>query len=112
VVPPTQAWIYTDASTAGAAPSVQNFTFNTPVGVSEGQQCGRVVFSQFHVASDSIEAALLRSDYPVRLARLAAPTFPSQCNDTPMTPQEKALEFMLFDASSCIETADRQEPIP
>ncbi len=111
VVPPTQAWIYTDSSTAGAAPSIQNFTFNTPVGVADGQQCGRVVFSQFHVASDSIEQSLF-STAPLAPGRLSAPTFPAQCNGGAMTPQEKALEFMLFDASSCIETEHGQPVIP
>ena len=109
VVPPTQSWIYTDGTTAGAVPSIQNFTFNTPVGVADDQQCGRVVFSQFHVASDSIDDTNLGPG-PAGPGRLLAPTFPSQCNNNPMTPQEKALEFMLFDASSCIQS-DRGPPV-
>ncbi|HXI59035.1 MAG TPA: hypothetical protein VNO55_23370 [Polyangia bacterium] len=109
VVPPTQSWIYTDGTTAGAVPSIQNFTFNTPVGIADDQQCGRVVFSQFHVASDSVGDGLFTTT-ATPPGRLASATFPSQCNARPMTPQEKALEFMLFDASSCIE-ADRTNPI-
>ena len=37
-------------------------------------------------------------------------TFPAECNDLPMTPQEKVLEFMLFDLSSCVQS-DSKPPI-
>jgi hypothetical protein len=105
VVPPTQSWIYTD----GSAPSIQNFTFNTPVGVPDAQQCGRVAFSQFHVANDNLNQTPLMSTAAVP-GQLVQPTFPAACNDGPMTPPEKAVEFMLFDASSCIQ-ADVGSPV-
>jgi hypothetical protein len=90
VVPPTQRWLYTEAPKdpdSEAAASIQHLTFNTPVGVPAEQQCGRVTFSQFHVVSEGTGDTRI----------------PQACGDTPMTPQEKALEFMLFDASSCIQ---------
>jgi hypothetical protein len=90
VVPPSRRWIYTDAPG-----TVQHFTFNTPVGVDEDKQCGRVLFSDFHVNS------IMGGDLAV---------FPTECQDTPMTPQEKVLEFMLFDLSSCVQP-DSKPPI-
>jgi hypothetical protein len=90
VVPPTRRWIYTDMPT-----TIQHFTFNTPVGIDEDKQCGRVLFSDFHVNS------IMNGD-------LAA--FPMECDDMPMTPQEKVLEFMLFDLSSCVQP-DSKPPI-
>jgi hypothetical protein len=84
-------WLY---GTVRGNPSVQHMTFNTPVNPpgqadgGSGLQCGRLVFSDFHVTT----AALTGQQY-----------FPASCRNAPMTPQEKALVFMLFDVSSCIQ---------
>jgi len=90
-----QRWMYA-ATTGQVAPDPKDpaafplhYTFDTPVG---GTACGRGVFSDFHVED--------ASNNPSTDA-----TFPSACNGTTpgsMTPQEKLLEFMLFDLTSCV----------
>jgi len=62
------------------------YAFYTPVGTPPAQQCGRVVYSTFHVVS----------------GLTGGTTFPAECANAPMTPQEKDLEFMLFDLANCI----------
>jgi hypothetical protein len=76
---------------------LQHYTFNTPVGVPEAQQCGRVVFSDFHVVGKE--------------TGLNGQSFPGICDNGPLTPQEKVLEFMLFDLASCIQD-DAAQPVP
>ena len=82
VVPPTQRWMYL----AGNPQIAQHVTFNTPLGASAASQCGRVVFSDFHV-EDAVNAKV---------------TFPNECAAGGMTAQEKLLEYMLFDLASCV----------
>jgi len=85
VVAPTQQWLYW---ASGATDVPMHFTFNTPVGAASAQQCGRVVFSDWHAESG---------------ASNINQTFPGQCTSTPMTAQEAILEFMLFDLSACVQ---------
>jgi hypothetical protein len=84
-------WIYLDA-TANNQPTVQYLSFTTPLEQPEEQRCGRVVFSDIHVASGDSSAT-----------SLAFPSGGCTSNVAVMTPQEKVLAFMIFDLGSCIE---------
>ena len=89
----TQGWMYA----ASDATALLHLTFNTPVGKSADQQCGRVVYSDFHVAS--------RESFP-------ADVFPTECDSTPMTSSERMLEFMLFDLATCIQDGNEYPKPP
>jgi hypothetical protein len=66
---------------------VEHFTFNTPVGASS--QCGHDIYSDFHVAGIA------------NGPNTNGQAFPNECT-TDFTPQEKILEFMVWDLASCV----------
>lgn len=77
----TQRWLYTSSPA-----NVGYFSFNTPVDAKPEAQCGRAVFSDVHVSGEQGSRAL-----------------PSACGAAKLTPQELALEFMLFDLAACVQ---------
>jgi hypothetical protein len=101
-----QSWIYRTDPPKGYF----YFTIGTPVAVHDDdptpEACGRVVFTDLHVsATDGGESSdFSDQDTP----------FPGGCLTTTLSAQEKALEFMLFDLSSCVqqETTTPTAPPP
>lgn len=115
--PPSQRWMYGDDQLNQTSNVLLHMTFNTPIvmqppdfsgismdgGVPDGGwggtlQCGRVVYSDFHVSTDAINPG--------------QNTIPAVCKygpNFPLSAQEKALTFMLFDLSACV-TPDEAEP--
>jgi hypothetical protein len=89
-------WVYGPNPNNTTTPvTTQHMTWNMPIAPppqpdgDAGVQCGRVVFSDFHVTA----AGLANSKGQ----------FPNSCAGGKMTAQEKALVFMLFDVSSCVQ---------
>jgi len=102
---PTSEWIY-----SSSPHSSQYLSFNTPVGTPEDMQCGKVVFTDIHIQkSISVGGVTTGGDDsdPDK-------PFPSGCKTNMMSPQAKALEFLFFDLTSCVEppTTNPQPPPP
>ena len=85
-----EQWVYVDPAQPllTGVTGVQDMLFTTPLDMPDGSRCGKVVFSDMHVSSDS-------SSKP-------GTAYPGGCSTTPLTPQEKALAFIFFDISSCV----------
>jgi hypothetical protein len=77
-----QPWI-----TSTNPDSVQQFTVATPVLANPDGYCGSVTYVDFDVASATDNGKF---------------TFPAECATSGLTPQEKVIEFMLFDRQVCI----------
>jgi hypothetical protein len=94
----SQVWI--EANDQADPPRItQYFTFNTPLGAPADKQCGRVVYSDLHVGDGS-------GDFE------HDDVIPNGCGTDDLTPQEKALEFMLFDLTSCVSPDNKPPPPP
>ncbi len=79
------ALVVSVASTATAG----NAIFSAAIaggGLSGTNQCGRVLFNEYHVENASDHGR----------------TFPNECDASPMTPQEKFLEFSLYNLSNFV----------
>ncbi len=83
---PSQPWIT-------SSPWTMYFSFDTPINPPTGKDgtpnyCGRAVFSDLHVGGDPTTKDTMSP--------------PGGCTVGNLSPQEKALEFMLFDLSACV----------
>jgi hypothetical protein len=82
--------VYLEPALSNNHVSVQDLEFTTPNELPPDQRCGKVVFSDMHVASGSASTAG------------TGRAFPLGCSASPLSPQEKALAFIFFDISSCV----------
>ncbi|MFT3707422.1 MAG: hypothetical protein QM817_07115 [Archangium sp.] len=86
VVAPSTLWLSVNEP-AFTTTSPLQFSFDTPVGVSAAQQCGRVTFLDHHPGDQITTPA----------------TFPSACpTGSSLTAQERVLEFTLLHLGSCL----------
>jgi hypothetical protein len=67
----------------------QYFSFYAPVGAPAANQCGEMVFTDLHVGNGDSSSA--------------GTPFPGGCTTTGLTPQEKALIFLFFDLTNCVQ---------
>jgi hypothetical protein len=96
VIPPTQQWMFMSPPDDYTHFSPLLFSFNTPIGAANTAQCGRGVFTDFHVTPNTAGGGGLEGTHNL--------VFPAECGPrSPMTAQEKVLEFILYDLSSCVQ---------
>jgi len=89
-------------STSGAGgPMVSAFQFDAPWGVAAANQCGRVVVAESHVSKLAGSTASSDQQTP----------FPSSCDTTAMTGEEKSFEFLLFSATQCLGLVTPPAPV-
>jgi hypothetical protein len=103
-----QRWVY--AKKWAAYPVFQDpinpeatkyLTVNAPVNQPVDQQCGKATFADMHLYAGDEQAA----------PGLPDNSFPGSCNPN-LTPEEKALAFLFFDLSSCIQDEKAQPTAP
>ena len=104
--PGSTRWIYGAASPGpnGGPPANYGTTylsFNTPTTAAPASQCGRAVFTDLHVGTGAAAGLGESNDNQ----------FPQECTGAFPNINEKALEFLFFDLSSCVQD-DSQPPIP
>ena len=78
--------------------TAQYFSFFAPLGKPPAQQCGRMVFTDIHVSGNDAGSPTPGLD----LSGAAYP-FPDGCLSQALSPQEKALIFLLFDLTNCVQ---------
>jgi hypothetical protein len=88
---PTTRWVYSN----NGGNTTHYLSFNTPVGAMPDNQCGKAVYGGMHISSGGGSVGT---------------NFPSGCSST-LSAQEKALAFLFFDLSSCIQK-DTDPPMP
>jgi hypothetical protein len=104
---PSTVWIVADQN-ANPAGATQYFSFDTPLDQPANMQCGRVVYTDLHVGSAA-------ADYNGTVDGMHSITnyyCPTDCTTGDLTPQEKALEFMLFDLSACVTPTNQTPTAP
>jgi hypothetical protein len=82
VIAPTQSWLTLNNTNYNNP--VMQFVFDTPIGATN--QCGRVLYNEYHVENPA--------------SSTTGKVFPAECSAAPMTPQEKLLEYSLFELTS------------
>ncbi|HEY4106924.1 MAG TPA: hypothetical protein VGM44_23650 [Polyangiaceae bacterium] len=123
---PAQSWIYQTGThadffyfTVGTPFTLASDAMSTDGGGGEGgapasgpEACGRVVFTDLHVSKSGggCDATTTTCGETDDVSDQNTP-FPDGCKSTGLLPQEKALEFMIFDLTSCVQK-ETDPPVP
>jgi hypothetical protein len=93
----SQAWVSADndASAPGASAYL---SFDMPAAAGAEGKCGRVVYADLHVSGGPGSGP--NHDYSGSTAD--GGIVPDGCSTHPLTPQEKVIEFMMFDVAHCL----------
>ncbi len=109
VTSPTQRWVYERRwSVPGIVPdpsvpeATKYLSVNTPVGKPVEEQCGKFVFADMHLSA---------IDMQTPGSALPDDAFPGSCAKE-LTSEEKALAFLFFDLSSCVQDDTQPPPLP
>ncbi|MEO8874620.1 MAG: carboxypeptidase regulatory-like domain-containing protein [Polyangiaceae bacterium] len=101
IVKPGTEWVYIDNGGADPKNHVPEFTtVDTPVGAADDKLCGKAAFSDLHVSSGGSGDAN------------NGKAWPGECATGDLTAQEKALEFLFFDLSACVQNDSVAPPPP
>jgi hypothetical protein len=98
-----QRWAYypNDSPAAG----IMHVTFDAPWGLSPDKQCGRVLYSDFHVTAAALSESTCAKTSAGGAPQTANCKFPQECNSE-FSAQEKVLAYFMFDMTSCVKPPD------
>lgn len=99
-----QRWVYGKKTIIPFISSMETtkyLTVNAPVGKPVEQQCGKATFADMHLYAGDVQAA----------PGLPNDAFPASCSAS-LTAEEKALAFLFFDLSSCVQKEDDEPKAP
>lgn len=86
-IAPTQVWLTDNDATLNNP--IMQISFNAPVGAPAANQCGRVMYNEYHVIDATSNNGLI---------------YPAECPASPtMDAQQQVLEYALFDLSSFVQ---------
>ncbi len=103
VVAPGTLWVTVPSEYSGAEAVAPQFTtVDTPVGAADTALCGKAAFSDLHVSSGGSGDKDNGNPWPGECANPVGD----------LTAQEKALEFLFFDLSACVQNDSVAPPPP
>ncbi len=81
------------------------YTFQTPVPPPAATECGKVIYSDMHVSLPATVDGGTAGD------TFGLP-FPTECTAAPMSTQEKALEYLIWDLAACPAPPSTPQCVP